>query len=519
MRREKKILQRALSGVLAAAMLGLTAMAASGENQGLSNFQKVNEYTAETFADISADAWYAESVQTAYELGLVKGSSDTTFSPDGNITVGAVLALACRLHSIYATGEGNFTQGTPWYAVYVDYALENGIIVRGQFDSYNGNATRKEFAQVLAKALPEEALEQFNTVEDGMIPDVPLGAPGYEEIYALYRSGILTGNDAAGTFAPDSTIGRSSVAAIVSRMAVPALRRSVTLKATPVTGVTLSQTSLTMEEGTSQTLTATVSPDNATVKAVIWSSSDSAVATVSGGVVTARSAGKAVITCVAASGVKAECAVTVTQKPVPATGITLSQTSATMDAGDTLQLTATVMPANSTEKNVTWYVENLGGMISVSNNGLVTASAPGLATVIAKVGAYEARCAVEVKKQGVKILLQNTLPMTLNEYDYHDNIESSWSVTDFRYETKEHYDGTYTAELYFSGSKTYDEKGPGQGATCKISWQLYDLEGYVVDSDTCYSPSVRVGEKFRDAHDYIFDLKPGTYKLELHNTN
>lgn len=77
-----------------------------------------------------------------------------------------------------------------------------------------------------------------------------------------------------------------------------------------VTGISLNKTELILDEGAEETLTATVSPDNATDKAVIWTTSDAAVATVSGGKVTAVKAGSATIT--AKAGEKsAACTVTV----------------------------------------------------------------------------------------------------------------------------------------------------------------------------------------------------------------
>jgi uncharacterized protein YjdB len=80
-----------------------------------------------------------------------------------------------------------------------------------------------------------------------------------------------------------------------------------------VTGVTLDKTSLSMNTGTQQTLTATVSPSNATNKNVTWTSSNSSVASVASGVVTANAAGTAVITVTTVDGAKtATCTVTVT---------------------------------------------------------------------------------------------------------------------------------------------------------------------------------------------------------------
>jgi len=222
----KKICSGALALVLSVSMLPGAALAA----ESLDNFQKVNTYAAGTFTDVAADSWYAGSVKDAYELDLVKGSSGNTFSPTQNLTISSTLALACRLHSIYHTGKADFQQGEPWYQVYVDYAVENGIITAGQFTDYNANATRRQFVGILAKALPAEELKAINTIEDGDIPDLAAGSANYADIYTCYRAGILTGSDKYGTFQPETPIDRASVAAIVSRMALPSQRKQVTLE-------------------------------------------------------------------------------------------------------------------------------------------------------------------------------------------------------------------------------------------------------------------------------------------------
>ncbi len=186
---------------------------------GLENFTKTQTYISGQFTDVGTN-WYADSVKLAYELGLVKGTSSTTFSPSGNMTVAEAIALACRLHSIYYNGFEKFVQGSPWYQVYVDYALKNVIITEGQFSSYTAKITRRQFAMVFAKALPSSALGILSTVSDNAIPDVSITDEGATEIYKLYRAGILTGNEPAHEFEPDTYIQRSQVAAIVTRMAV-----------------------------------------------------------------------------------------------------------------------------------------------------------------------------------------------------------------------------------------------------------------------------------------------------------
>ena len=86
-----------------------------------------------------------------------------------------------------------------------------------------------------------------------------------------------------------------------------------------VTGVSLNKSSLTLETGETAALTATVAPANAANKSVTWSSSDTTVATVADGVVTAVAAGTATITVTTADGGKtATCTVTVTAaEPAP----------------------------------------------------------------------------------------------------------------------------------------------------------------------------------------------------------
>ena len=84
----------------------------------------------------------------------------------------------------------------------------------------------------------------------------------------------------------------------------------------PVTEVSLNKSTLTLTEGDSETLTATMSPDNATNKTVTWSTNKSSVATVSNGKVTAVAAGNATITVTTEDGGKtATCSVTVNPKP------------------------------------------------------------------------------------------------------------------------------------------------------------------------------------------------------------
>lgn len=208
-------------------ILSILPVATSATSPGLSNFKKENTYSQGQFMDVFSADWFADEVATAYELGLVKGTSATTFSPLGKIKISEVITLASRLHSIYYDNDMKFVQGNPWYQVYVNYAIDNGIITINQFANYNANATRAEFATVIAAALPNEAFKQINDIVS--IPDVSDYASYKNAVYKLYNAGILTGNDSYGTFTPNNDIKRSEVAAIISRIAIPSLRKNISL--------------------------------------------------------------------------------------------------------------------------------------------------------------------------------------------------------------------------------------------------------------------------------------------------
>ena len=171
-----------------------------------------------------------------------------------------------------------------------------------------------------------------------------------------------------------------------------------------VTGVTLDKTTLNLVVGSSEKLTATVTPNNATDKTVEWKSSDSAIASVDGsGNVTAVKAGSATITVTTKDGSKtASCTVTVASNEVAVTGITLDQTTATMIVGDILTLKATVTPDNATDKKVTWSSSD-DAVASVDENGNVTAIAPGNVDITAKAGDYSETCSVTVQAKNVPV--------------------------------------------------------------------------------------------------------------------
>ncbi len=194
------------------------------------HFQRQTLYFPGQFSDVPADQWYTDPVASAFELSLMKGTGDHTFDPYGNVTLAQAITMAARIHSIYTTGKESFVQTGTWYQVYLDYAYENGIISYACYNAdVNNNATRAMFAEIFARALPDDGLYPINSISDDAIPDVKMSAGYAQHVYKLYRAGILTGGDAMGTFSPNTCITRAEAAAIVSRMAESSSRKEFSL--------------------------------------------------------------------------------------------------------------------------------------------------------------------------------------------------------------------------------------------------------------------------------------------------
>ena len=176
---------------------------------------------------------------------------------------------------------------------------------------------------------------------------------------------------------------------------------TVKAKAVNVTDVSLDKTELTLTEGETETLTATVKPDNADNKKVKWSSDKTEIATVGGdGKVTAVKAGEATVTVTTEDGGKtASCKVTVKAKIVPVTGVEVNPWAVTLSVRGTSKLSYTIRPADATNQNVKWESES-PSVATVDSEGNVQGVAAGTAKICVTTedGGFKSYCTVTVKK-------------------------------------------------------------------------------------------------------------------------
>jgi uncharacterized protein YjdB len=197
-----------------------------------------------------------------------------------------------------------------------------------------------------------------------------------------------------------------------------------------VTSIKLNKTAITLVEGRSTKLKATIKPTNATYKTGSWKSSDSSVVSVSSnGTLTALKVGTATVTVSAkdSSGKTATCFVNVI-KAVPATSVSILSQDVTMVVGETSYLHKTVSPANSTD-STRWYSADTSIVSVNSSTGKITARKAGVATIT---------CVAGGKSDTVKVTVVglNRSSITLEQYSTYNlavyGVTSgvSWDVLD-----------------------------------------------------------------------------------------
>ena len=147
-----------------------------------------------------------------------------------------------------------------------------------------------------------------------------------------------------------------------------------------VTGVTIEPSEAELTVGSSTKLTATVLPENASNKNVVYSVEDESILSVDqDGNVTGLSLGTATVTVTTEDGGFSASA-EITVMPVRVTGVSISPKSASIALGCTVQLAASIKPSNAANKNLSWSVSD-ETIISVDGQGTVTGLSLGTATV------------------------------------------------------------------------------------------------------------------------------------------
>lgn len=186
-------------------------------------------------------------------------------------------------------------------------------------------------------------------------------------------------------------------------------------------------------------------------------------------------------------------------------------TELNLEPENTFQLDYSISPYDVTETMLTWKSSN-PAVATVDDNGKVTAVSMGATTITATT--------CNGKKDSCKIIVSGCVlelpetPLTINKYDYKNNIDSSVEISSISIKEKEYYkhSDAYSISISINGKNTYGSATIS--SKCFIGYKLYDNDGFVVQSGTMYSSAVTLGEQFK--LDYMLPvLSPGYYKLVL----
>ena len=292
-------------------------------------------------------------------------------------------------------------------------------------------------------------------------------ASSKQSVATVSNDGVVTAVAEGSSTITASAGGKSATCTVV-----------VSKKTIPVTSVTLDKSSLTLEEGQTTTLVATVSPAEATDTDVTWKSSNPEVAPVDeNGTVQALSEGQAVITA-SAGGKSATCTVTVSKKTVPVTSVTLDRSSLTLEKGQAATLVATVSPEDATDKDVKWKSTN-PEVAPVDENGTVQALSEGQVVITASAGGKSATCTVTVTKKTVPVTSvtldkssltleegqTTTLVATVNPADATDK-DVKWKSTNPEVASV---DENGTVQALSEGQAVITASAGGKSATCTVT--------------------------------------------------
>ena len=172
---------------------------------------------------------------------------------------------------------------------------------------------------------------------------------------------------------------------------------------TKVNDIILNKYKLSLYEGSTGKLTATISPSNATNKSITWSSSNTDIAVVDqNGKVTGKKPGTVKITASSSNDVKTICNVEVKKKVIAVESIKIKEQTSLIEGGSE-KLKVTFVPNNATNKKITWSSSNTDIAV-VDSNGKVTAKKSGTVVIIAKSSNNKtSKCTVVIDKKIIEV--------------------------------------------------------------------------------------------------------------------
>lgn len=277
---------------------------------------------ASQFTDLNGH-WATDYIEQVVSLGLFGGTGATTFSPDESMTRGMFVTVLGRLQNVdkdYWSSSAmpkifQDVSSDSYYAPYICWAVCNGIVngTGGKTFSPEESITREQMAKMVAFYLQR--------LGHGVVPDSDSVIPrsfadegsisswALESVDLLRVLGLMNGSEGADGriyFQPQKTLTRAECATVFCRLYQSLVFSDA--QQTSVEQLELNQSDVSLLPGATCTLTAKITPSQASGARLVWRTSNEQVVTVSDtGVVTCVGIGTADVSVYASNGKYATC--------------------------------------------------------------------------------------------------------------------------------------------------------------------------------------------------------------------
>lgn len=180
---------------------------------------------ASKFTDVPADAWYRDELNYALEHGYISGTSETTFSPDNNITRGQFVTILGRMLGAPSSGDGStkFTDvnASSYYAPYVSWAAQNGFVNGTSSTTFapDNNITFEQMGTILANYINKSGAELAESATFQGYKDASAISGWAASSMDAMRKYDLIPVDAEGSVHPQNAVTRAAGAVALVRLA------------------------------------------------------------------------------------------------------------------------------------------------------------------------------------------------------------------------------------------------------------------------------------------------------------
>lgn len=184
-----------------------------------------DETVKANFADVAADAWYADAIQYVYENGMMSGTSETTFSPDLTTTRGMIVTILYRLEGSPDLSNENLgypyadVDANAYYADAVYWARQNGIVSGMSAEQFapNNAITREQMAAILYRYAQFKGYDVSVKADLSVYTDAAQVSTYATDAMAWANGAQLIAGTSQATLTPAGNATRAQVATILMR--------------------------------------------------------------------------------------------------------------------------------------------------------------------------------------------------------------------------------------------------------------------------------------------------------------